>query len=312
MATIVTLTPNPAIDLSTAVDRIVPMLKLRCTTQRRDPGGGGVNVARVVKRFGGDVEAILPAGGVTGDMLRRLIEDEGVPNRIVPVEAATREDISVTELSTDSQYRFVLPGEPLREAEWRACLAALAATAPAPRLVVGSGSLPPGVPNDFYAQAAAIAAKLGAKFFLDTSGPALAAAIEHGVTLIKPNLNEMRQLIGKEFADQAECMAAARGLIDSGRVEVVALSLGHLGALLITKHQVLRAPAIPIQAKSSVGAGDSFLGAMAFSIAKGDPLVDAFRLGAAAGAAALINEGTELCPTAEAYRLSAQVQIESL
>jgi 6-phosphofructokinase 2 len=177
---------------------------------------------------------------------------------------------------------------------------------------VGSGSLPPGVPTDFYAQAAAIAVKVGARFFLDTSGPALAAAIEHGATLIKPSLNEMRQLIGGEFADQPECIAAARGLIDSGRVEVVVLSLAHLGAVLITKDQVLRAPPIPIDAKSSVGAGDSFLGAMVLSIAKGDSLVDAFRLGAAAGAAALIHEGTELCHATEAYRLSAQVRIESL
>jgi 6-phosphofructokinase 2 len=312
MASVVTLTPNPAVDLSTSVDRIVPMLKLRCTTQRRDPGGGGINVARVVKRFGGDVEAVLPAGGATGDLLRRLIDAEGVPNRIVPVEAETREDFSVTELSTGSQYRFVLPGQPLQEPEWHACLDALAATTPPPRLVVGSGSLPPGVPSDFYARAAAIAANLGARFFLDTSGPALAAAIEHGVTLIKPSLNEMRQLIGAKLADQPECIAAARRLIGSGRVEVVVLSLAHLGAVLITKDQVLRAPAIPIEAKSSVGAGDSFLGAMVFSIARGDGIVDAFRLGAAAGAAALIHEGTELCLAAEAYRLSARVQIESL
>jgi 6-phosphofructokinase 2 len=168
------------------------------------------------------------------------------------------------------------------------------------------------VPSDFYARAAAIAAKLGARFFLDTSGPALAAAIEHGVTLIKPSLNEIRQLIGTKFADQSECIATAHRLIDSGRVEVVVLSLAHLGAVLITKDQVLRAPAIPIEAKSSVGAGDSFLGAMVFSIARGDSLVDGFRLGAAAGAAALIHEGTELCFAAEAHRLSAKVQIESL
>ena len=144
----------------------------------------GINVARVVKHS--YVEPSFRSR--SGDMLRRLIEDEGA-EFIVLVEAATREDFSVTELSTDTQYRFVLPGQPLREAEWRACLSALAATAPAPRLVVGSGSLLPGVPSDFYAQAAAIAAKLGARFFLDTSGPALAAAIEHGVRLIKPNLN---------------------------------------------------------------------------------------------------------------------------
>ena len=115
MAEIVTLTPNPAIDLSTSVDRIVPMRKLRCAPQRRDPGGGGVNVARVVKRFGGDVEAILPVGGFTGQLLRRLIDDEGIPNRVIAAEGETREDFSVSELSTAQQYRFVLPGQPLRE-----------------------------------------------------------------------------------------------------------------------------------------------------------------------------------------------------
>ena len=111
MAKIVTLTPNPAIDLSTSIDQIIPMRKLRCTAPKRDPGGGGVNVARVVKRFGGDVEAILPVGGFTGQLLRRLIDDEKIPSRIIEVDAETREDFSVSELSTAQQYRFVLPGQ---------------------------------------------------------------------------------------------------------------------------------------------------------------------------------------------------------
>ena len=224
MAEIVTLTPNPAIDLSTSVDRIVPMRKLRCAPPRRDPGGGGVNVARVVKRFGGDVEAILPAGGFTGQLLRSLIDGEEIPNRIIAAEAETREDFSVSELNTAQQYRFVLPGLPLREAEWRACLQALAASAPPPKFVVGSGSLPPDVPHDFYAQAAAIARKLGAKFVVDTSGAALVAAIEHGVYMIKPNLREMRDLFGAELLLQEDWIVAAREYINAGKVEVVALS----------------------------------------------------------------------------------------
>jgi 6-phosphofructokinase 2 len=312
MAEIVTLTPNPAIDLSTSVDRIVPMRKLRCAPQRRDPGGGGVNVARVVKRFGGDVEAILPVGGFTGALLRSLIDDEGIANRIIATEAETREDFSVSELSTAQQYRFVLPGLPLREAEWRECLEALAATMPKPKFVVGSGSLPPGVPTDFYAQAAVIARELGAKFVVDTSGAALAAAIEHGVYMIKPNLRELRDLAGVELLHQEDWIVAAREYINAGKVEVVALSLGHLGALLVTRDRALRAPALPIKAVSAVGAGDSFLGAMIFSLAKGNSLADAFRLGMAAGSSALINAGTELCRAEDAYRLYATVTIESV
>ena len=312
MAEIITLTPNPAIDISTSVDRIVPMRKLRCAPQRRDPGGGGVNVARVVKRFGGDVEAILPVGGFTGQLLRRLINDEEIPHRVIEVEAETREDFSVSELSTAQQYRFVLPGLPLCEAEWRECLKALAGTEPRPKFVVGSGSLPPGVPNDFYAQAAAIARKLGAKFIIDTSGAPLAIAMEHGVYMIKPNLREMRDLVGVELLNQNDWIIAARAYINAGKVEVVALSLGHLGALLVTRDQALRSQALPIKPVSAVGAGDSFLGAMIFSLAKGKSLTDAFRLGMAAGSSALVNEGTDLCRPADAYRLYATATIESV
>ena len=312
MPEIVTLTPNPAIDLSTSVERIVPERKLRCTPQQRDPGGGGVNVARVIKRFGGDVEAILPIGGFTGQLLRRLIDDEGIPNRVIAAEAETREDFSVTDQSTAQQYRFVLPGLPLREAEWRGCLDALAAATPRPKFVVGSGSLPPGVPDDFYAQAAAIARNLGAKFVVDTSGAPLAAAIEHGVYMIKPNLRELRDLVGVELLDQNDWINAAHEYVDSGKIEVVALSLGHLGALLVTHDQALRSQAIPIEPLSAVGAGDSFLGAMIFSLANGNSLADAFRLAMAAGSSALIHAGTELCRPADAYRLYPAATVESV
>ena len=310
MADIVTLTPNPAIDLSTSVEQIVAVRKLRCTAPRRDPGGGGVNVARVVKRFGGSVEAILPVGGFTGQLLRRLIDDEGIPHRVVEVEVETREDFSVSERSTAQQYRFVLPGLALRETEWRACLDALAATSPAPKFVVGSGSLPPGVPNDFYARAAEIAHGLGAKFMLDTSGAPLVAALEHGVCLIKPNLRELRELAGAELADEQEWVATARRYIDGGKVEIVALSLGHLGALLVTREQALRAYPLPITPVSAVGAGDSFLGAFVFGLSRGNSLADAFQLATAAGAAALIHVGTELSRPEDVYRLCDQAKVE--
>ncbi len=310
MVSIVTLTPNPAIDLSTAIDRVIPTVKLRCAAQRRDPGGGGINVARVIKRFGGDVEAIFTAGGFTGQLLRRLVDDEGITNRVIQAEAETREDFYVSELSTQFQYRFILPGQPLRESEWQQCLSTLAASSPPPQFVVGSGSLPPGVPHDFYARAGAIAQSLGAKFCLDTSGPPLAAAIEQGVYLIKPNLREMSELIGVELETESAWLFKARALLDQGKVEIVALSLGHLGALIVTRNQALRARALTVKPVSAVGAGDSFLGALVFGLASGANFDAALRLSMAAGAAALMNQGTELCHSNDVYRLSAEVQIE--
>jgi 6-phosphofructokinase 2 len=310
MASIVTLTPNPAIDVSTAVDRVVPTVKLRCTAQRRDPGGGGINVARVIKRFGNDVAAIFPAGGFTGQLLCRLIDNEGIASHVVEAQAETRQDFYVSELTTGSQYRFILPGQKLREAEWQQCLTVLSSATPAPKFVVGSGSLPAGVPNDFYSRAAGIARHLGAKFLLDTSGAPLAAAIEQGLYLLKPNLREMSELAGSELATEDEWLIEARALIEQNKAEIVALSLGHIGALVVTRNEALRAYALPIKPVSAVGAGDSFLGALVASLANGMSVAEAFRLGVAAGAAALLNAGTELCHPADVYRLAAQVQIE--
>ncbi|MGX7745726.1 1-phosphofructokinase [Rhodopseudomonas parapalustris] len=312
MVDIVTLTPNPAVDLSTSVERLVPSRKLRCAAQKRDPGGGGINVARVVKRFGGDVEAVFPAGGFTGKLLKLLLDEENVPSRIVEAVAETREDFSVSENATGEQYRFVLPGLPLAEHEWRGMLDTLAATSPAPKIVIGSGSLPPGVPVDFYARAAAVAKQLGAKFFLDTSGKPLAAALAQGVTLIKPNLREMQELAGRPLGCEKEWVDAARAHIAAGQVEIVALSLGHLGALLVTKDEALRSPALPVTAVSTIGAGDSFLGAIAHRLAQGGSIADAFRLGLAAASATLTVHGTQLCGPAEVERLYAQVIIEPI
>ena len=153
---IVTLTMNPAIDVSTSVEEIAPYRKLRCTDIRRDPGGGGINVARVVRRFGADVTAIYPAGGTMGQLLRQLVDKDGIASHTIPVAEDTREDFTAYERKSGQEFRFVLPGPQLEAAEWMACLDAVA-EAPEPSFLVISGSLPPGVPDDFYVRAARIA-----------------------------------------------------------------------------------------------------------------------------------------------------------
>jgi len=304
---IVTITPNPAVDLSTSVQKIVPVYKLRGTLQRRDPGGGGINVARVIKRLGGDVSAIYPVGGATGDLLRSLLEREGITSRTFPIADETREDFFVSEISTGQQYRFILPGPCLGQDEWQQCLTLLFRTEPFPRFVVASGSLPGGIPEDFYARVARIAKQRGARMVLDTSGPALTAAVAEGVDLIKPNLREMRELAGFEPSDASAWEAAAKALVQSGKVAGIALTMGHLGAVLVTRDQVLRASPLAIAPASAVGAGDSFLGALIHRMASGVGLDESFRQAVAAGAAALLNPGTGLCLPHDVKRLADQV-----
>jgi 6-phosphofructokinase 2 len=310
MAAIVTITPNPAIDVSTSTPRVEPDRKMRCSAQRRDPGGGGINVARVVKRLGGDVVAIYPAGGLTGQLLRVLMDREGVASKTIDTVEETREDFTVTDESVGRQYRFVLPGPVLQEQEWEACLSALRAIRPTPQIVVASGSLPPGVPSDFYARVAAVTKELGANVVLDTSGPALRQALAVGAFLIKPNLSELCELANADLADESAWIDAARGLVASGRVAMLALSLGHLGALLVAPHIVLRARPLPVKRISTVGAGDSFLGAMVHALAAGSELADALRLAVAAGSAAVLTVGTNLCDPQTVARLKDQVITE--
>jgi 6-phosphofructokinase 2 len=305
------MTPNPAVDLSTSVDKIVPVYKLRGTSQRRDPGGGGINVARVIKRLGGDVCAIYPVGGATGSLLCNLLEREGVASQTLAIAEETRENFFVNEISTGQQYRFILPGPRLGENEWPECLTLLARAEPFPRFVVASGSLPAGVPDDFYARVARMAKQRGAKMVLDTSGPALAAAVAEGVDLIKPNLREMRELAGHQLCDAGAWEEAAKSLVHRGKVGVIALTMGHLGALLVTRELVLRAPPLAISPVSAVGAGDSFLGALVFGLASGSDLANSFRQATAAGAAALLNPGTGLCLPGDIRRLAGQVVLKA-
>jgi 6-phosphofructokinase 2 len=312
MPDIVTLTINPSIDLSVSVDHVEPVRKLRCSAPKRDPGGGGINVARAAHRLGGRVAAIYPIGGAIGKLLQRLVEREGIDSVVTPSHVETRENFTAYEESSGEQFRFVLPGSALHRAEWEACLDKLANIGETPKFVVASGSLPPGVPDDFYAMVTRLAKKLGARMVLDTSGAALHAALTEGVALIKPNQNELAELVGAEVNDDADRLAACRALIAAGRTQAVALTLGADGALLVTAERAWRAAPLKIEVVSAVGAGDSFLGGMIAALAEGDDWEVAFRIATAAGSAAVMSPGTELCREEDVRQLLADVRVSEM
>lgn len=304
-APIVTMTVNPALDVSTSTERVEPEHKLRCGPSRLDPGGGGVNVSRVIARLGGHAPAVVALGGPTGEAYRRLLEVEGVTARLVPIAGSTRESFTVDETSTGKQYRFVLQGPEVTEAEWSACLDATAASLVGGGWVVPSGSLPPGAPDDLYARLARLARDAGARCVVDASGEALAAAVSEGVFLVKPSGRELGELVGGTLSTIDEKVDAARELVARRDVEVVVLSLGADGAALITSDQTVRLASPPITVRSTVGAGDSMVGAMVLRLAEGRSLADAFRAGVAAGAATASTPATELCDPNEVARLEA-------
>lgn len=307
-APIVTLTMNPALDVSSTVDRVVPEHKMRCGPSRYDPGGGGVNVSRAIRNLGGHSVAIYPLGGPTGQAYRGYLEEAGIVGRVITIAGSTRESFTVDETSTGEQFRFVLQGPTLREPEWRACMSVVGDHLPVGGFLVASGSLPPGVPVDFYAQLARICAEHDVKVVVDASGPALVAALEEGVYLIKPSRDELAGLIGAD-ADLGleEQVDAARGIVASGRSQVVALTLGGAGAVLVSADGALHLPTPRVELASAVGAGDAFLGALVLRLAEGRSLADAFCTAVAAGSATAMLPATELCRPEDVARLEAEL-----
>jgi 6-phosphofructokinase 2 len=306
------LTMNPSVDLSTQTERVVPTHKLRCTDTLHDAGGGGINVARVLARMGGHCTALCPTGGSSGQWLQQRMAQEGMHGVFVPIAGETRVSFTVHEHATGAEYRFVMPGPTLSEAEWQACLSHLQHMPDFPDLLVASGSLPPGVPTNFFARLARLCRQRGARLVLDTAGPALAAALAEGVYLVKPNLRELAELCGQALDTPAQWHAAASALVAKGRAEVVALTLGHLGALLVTHDGAWNAPPLRIQVASAVGAGDSFVGGMVWALQHHRPVTEAFAWGVATGSAALLSVSTGLCCKEDAQQLFAQVQTTSL
>ncbi|WP_309073362.1 1-phosphofructokinase family hexose kinase [Paenarthrobacter sp.] len=302
---ILTLTLNPALDISTSTEQVVGAHKLRCSTSRVDPGGGGVNVSRVIQRLGGRSIAVYTAGGPVGEAYRRLIEAERIPSVVVPVQGSTRENFTVDETSTGKQYRFVLEGPELTEDEWRACLDLVIQAVPPGGYVVASGSLPPGVPDDFYARVVRLAQEGGARCIVDTSGPALRGALAEGVFLVKPSRRELEEYVGEELNSPESQVEAASTLIARGSAEYVALTLGEAGAVLASTSGVVRLGVPTVKVVSTVGAGDSFLAAFVLRLAQGRSAEEAFKAAVAAGSAAVMTPATELCCRGDVERLEA-------
>jgi 6-phosphofructokinase 2 len=294
MRPVVTLTVNPALDLTVSVDRVVSGPKLRCGEPRLDPGGGGINVARVVRELGVDTEAMCMAGGASGVLLDELLARIGLPRRIVRITGNTRIALMVYERSTGLEYRFIPSGPRIMPEEAEHCLAVLRGGTFA--CLVASGSVPAGCAPDILARVGAIAADHGVPFVLDSSGAGLTETVGRTpIRLMKPSLNEFQTLVGRTLATPDEVGEAAARFVAHGMAEIVAVTLGRDGAIVASAEGVIRIAAPPVETRSAVGAGDSFVGAMTVALLEGRSVEDAALFGTAAGAAAVMSSGTTLC-----------------
>ena len=310
MKPIVTLTLNPSIDTSSETDHVRPMIKNRIANERIEPGGGGVNVARVICELGGDALAIYLAGGLTGQTLNSMIDGIDLPRSTIPIKGETRISYTVFERSSRQEFRFVPEGPEIGAAELDACLSTIADLDA--DYLIASGSLPHSVPTDFYARVARLASRRGCRLVLDTSGEPLRAAIAEGVYLVKPNHRELTMLAGSELRTRQEQHAAAMDIVAGRGAEVVAVSLGPDGAFVADATGCYDLGAPKVEFSSAVGAGDSFVAAMTLGLARGHRLNDALTLAVAAGTAAVMTMGTELCRSEDVERFDNELKANPL
>jgi 6-phosphofructokinase 2 len=310
MTDILTVTANPALDLSTEAQAVIPDRKLRCDPPLVHPGGGGVNISRAIHNLGGASRALVAYGGSTGQELVRLIEAEGLSPEPLGPAHPTRQSISIRERATGLQYRFMLPGPPWTEQDAALARETLLGAVTPGALVIPSGSSPPGLSTRFFPDLAPALAERGARMILDTSGEALSYVSEAraGLYVLRMDTVEAEELIGRRLSQLSDHAALARKLRAAGAAEIVMVAAEASGTVIATEDWVgLTRPPVVIP-HSKIGAGDSFMGAFALSLSRGEDPVTACAWGTAAAASAVQEEGTRLCQKGDVERFFKQVE----
>lgn len=303
---ITTLTINPSLDKSTHFTGLIPEKKIRCETPRYDAGGGGINVSKAISKLGGNSLCVFTSGGSSGALLEELVANQKIESYIIKTKNWTRENFIAFENVSKAQYRFGFPGNAFFEGEKQKILSTISELNTS--YLVISGSLNEGLESDFYQKIIEIAKKSYIKVIVDTSGEALVKVLETGVYLIKPNIGELAKLIEVERLELPEVEQAAQHLIAKGSVEIVVVSLGAEGAILVTKDETHFVKAPLVEKKSTVGAGDSMVGGIVYALSQNKTFKEVIQFGVSCGTAATMNEGTQLFRKEDVEKLFKELQ----
>lgn len=300
---IITVTLNPSVDQSCTTNVVTDEKKLSCTHPRYDPGGGGINVSRAIHILGGQTKAFYPAGGITGDLLEQLLDEEKLDHVRINIQGSTRVNFHVIEESTDKQFRFNMPGTQIKREEFQDILKYIKEFRSSPAYLIASGSVPPQMNQNCLREIAKLSDELNTKLIIDSSGEALTRALGSGIFLIKPNLREFSRLIGKKLHDQQQIIREAKKIIENNQVSIIVVSMGQAGTIFVSakKSGHIQTPYVPIN--SRIGAGDSMVAGITLKLSLDEPLENAIAYGVAAGTAAVMTPGTDLCRKEDVERL---------
>jgi len=308
---IATITLNPSLDEHIMVRGLMKEESNRWVKRHRYAGGKGIDVSRAIHEMDGATIAYGFIGGPIGRLLEILLDEEGVLFSFNPIKHETRVNFIITDTLTTQQTRIGAPGPRISKRELERFLKKLRTSRPKPKLMVASGSVPPGVPPHIYSDVVMSCRSSKVKAIIDSEGQWLAEAIKARPYLIKPNVHETEMLLEKELPDEEAVIEAALNLLETG-IEIVVISRASDGIIAATKKTIIKAVPPPVKVSSAVGAGDCTVAGLALKLAYGRSLKEACRLAAAMGTAAVLTPGTELCRKADVERLLPQVKVSTL
>ncbi|MGB8707857.1 MAG: 1-phosphofructokinase [Dehalococcoidia bacterium] len=308
---IATVTLNPSLDRTVTVEELVIDEANRWTSLRRYPGGKGINVSRVIHELGGETVAYGFIGGIDGETLKHLLQQQAVPFDFTPIKGEIRSNFIIADLATYHQTRIDAPGPHIMRHELQKLVQKVKHISPKPDFLVFAGSVPPAVPADIYRQLIEAAKNNGIKTVLDSDNKWLKEGIKAKPNVIKPNVHEAEELLGKHLRSEAAIVKALKALVDNG-IEVAVISRGKDGLIAANGERILKAIPPQVEVRSTVGAGDSTIAGLVLKLNEGLGIDEACRWAVAAGTAATLTPGTELCRREDVERLLSKVKIKRL
>lgn len=308
---VITVTMNPSVDKTIVLEQLVPYGLNRVVSSRLDPGGKGINVGRVLHGFGADVTATGLIAGTQGAFLLERLGEEGLDFDFMEIEGETRTNLKIVDNSVGKVTEINEQGFSVLPHQLEAFLERLETCSAQAEIVVLSGSLPPGAPDDFYAQCTEIAKNNGARVLLDADGAALFEGLKAMPYAVKPNLHELELLFHRKFDHLREIADAARELA-AGGIGVVIVSMGSDGAIIAGQGELYKTGCWDIEVRSTVGAGDAMTAALSYSLMKQESLLDAARMATAAGTITASKSGTRFCTLEEMLASVEKVKVETL
>jgi len=308
---IVTITLNPTIDRTIMVHGLVLDEANRWTSLRLYAGGKGIDVSRAIHEMGGKTIAYGFIGGATGRTVEILLDEEGVPFSLTPIEQETRTNFIIADTKNNLQTRIDAPGPRISKRELERFEDRLRRIDPRPDMMVIGGSVPPGIPTNIYYDIVTRCKNSKARCILDSAGQWLKEGIKAKPYLIKPNIREAEELLDTELPTEEATIKAVLNLVEMG-IEIASISRGKDGIIAATKKSIIKAVSPPVRVVSAVGAGDCAIAGLALKLADGEPLIEACRLAVAMGSAAVLTPGTELAHRADVEKLLPQIKVSEM